>query len=292
MSAPASARIASDNPCELGEGPIYDPSTGTVWWFNIVGREMHGLHLDSQAKSVQPLNFLASVLALVDGERQLVASDQGLFLRDTETGLFEQYGSIEDKPGNRTNDGRVHVSGALWVSTMGRNAEKEAGAIYHVARGTVTRMFSNVTIPNGICFSPDGTTGYFSDTGVNRFMKVRLDPATGLPLGEPTLMMEEAESEGGFDGAICDAEGLIWSARWGASAIDVYTPEGKRIARHAVPVQQPTCPAFVGRAADRLLFTSAWQGLGEAGRMSDPDAGKTFLLDLEVKGRFEPMYRM
>ncbi|NHT74139.1 SMP-30/gluconolactonase/LRE family protein [Rhizobiaceae bacterium CRRU44] len=286
----ANAKIVSDNPSELGEGPVYDPSTGTVWWFNIVGRELHGLHLESQAKSVQPLNFLASVMALVDGERQLIASDQGLFLRDAETGVFETYGVIEDKPGNRTNDGRVHASGALWISTMGRSAEKNAGAIYHVAKGKVTRIVSDITIPNGICFSPDGRTGYYSDTGLNRFMRVALDPATGLPTGEPALMVEEPESEGGFDGAVCDAEGLIWAARWGASAIDVYSPEGKRLARHTVPVSQPSCPAFVGRSADRLLFTSAWQGLDEAGRSKDPDAGKTFLLDIDVKGRFEPVY--
>jgi sugar lactone lactonase YvrE len=288
----ATARIVCDNPCELGEGPVYDPATGTVWWFNIVGRELHGLHLDSAAKSVQPLNFLASVMALVDGERQLIATDQGLYLRDAETGLFEHYGTIEDNPGNRTNDGRVHGSGALWISTMGRNAEKEAGAIYHVAKGKVTRLFGDITIPNGICFSPDGATGYYSDTALNRFMRVKLDPATGLPLGEPTVLMEEAESEGGFDGAVCDAEGLIWAARWGASAIDVYSPEGKRLARHTVPVTQPSCPAFVGRSADRIVFTSAWQGLDMAGRSADPDAGKTFLLDVTVKGRFEPVYKL
>ncbi|MCD7111066.1 SMP-30/gluconolactonase/LRE family protein [Rhizobium sp. DKSPLA3] len=286
----ANAKIVSDNPSELGEGPVYDPSTGTVWWFNIVGRELHGLHLDSQAKSVQPLNFLASVMALVDGERQLIASDQGLFLRDAETGAFETYAEIEDKPGNRTNDGRVHASGALWISTMGRSAETNAGAIYHVARGKVTRIVGDITIPNGICFSPDGRIGYYSDTALNRFMRVALDPATGLPVGEPALMVEEPESEGGFDGAVCDAEGLIWAARWGASAIDVYSPEGKRLARHSVPVSQPSCPAFVGRSADRVLFTSAWQGLDEAKRSKDPDAGKTFLLDIDVKGRFEPVY--
>ncbi|MEA3535778.1 SMP-30/gluconolactonase/LRE family protein [Rhizobium sp. CC-YZS058] len=288
----SSAIVLDQATSELGEGPLFDPSTGTAWWFNIKGRELHALHLASGAKSVQPLNLMASVIALVDADQQLIASDQGLFLRDAETGALSEYAKLEDKPGNRTNDGRVHQSGALWISTMGRNAEQGAGAIYHVARGVVTLLFSDITIPNGICFSPDGTIGYWSDTGINRVMRVPLDPATGLPNGEATVFAEEPESEGGFDGAVCDAEGQMWTARWGASAVDVYSAEGKRLARHAMPVSQPSCPAFIGETADRLLITSAWQGLHETGRGSDPQAGMTFELKVPVKGRFEPAYKL
>jgi sugar lactone lactonase YvrE len=288
----STATVLDQATSELGEGPLYDPATGTAWWFNIKGRELHALHLSSGAKSVQPLNLMASVIALVDEDCQLIASDQGLFLRDAETGALSEYAKLEDKPGNRTNDGRVHQSGALWISTMGRNAEEGAGAIYHVARGVVTKLYSDITIPNGICFSPDGAIGYWSDTGINRVMRVPLDPATGLPIGEPTVFAEEPESEGGFDGAVCDADGQIWSARWGASAVDVYAPDGRRLARHAMPVSQPSCPAFIGEKADRLLVTSAWQGLHEAGRGQDPQAGMTFELNVPVNGRFEPAYRL
>jgi sugar lactone lactonase YvrE len=26
--------------CTLGEGPTYDPHTGTAWWFDILGRKL------------------------------------------------------------------------------------------------------------------------------------------------------------------------------------------------------------------------------------------------------------
>ena len=32
----------------LGEGPTYDPDTDTVWWFNILGKELHELHLPTR----------------------------------------------------------------------------------------------------------------------------------------------------------------------------------------------------------------------------------------------------
>ncbi len=286
---PFNGSILCAQTLELGEGPTYDPATDTVWWFNITGKELHELHLESGRKTVHPLPFMGSVLAVIDAGRQLIASDQGLFVRDTASGALSFAVALEDKPGNRSNDGRVHPSGALWVGTMGRRAERGAGAIYHVAGGVVTRLFPEISIPNAICFSPDGSIGYFTDSAVNALMRVELDPATGLPTGSAGILVP-AGKPGDFDGAVCDAEGVIWNARWGEGRVDTYSPDGSPIAQHAVPTAQTTCPAFIGRNADRLLVTSAWQGMDAQTRKADPLAGNTFDLGISVKGRFEPAY--
>ncbi|KQY19959.1 SMP-30/gluconolactonase/LRE family protein [Rhizobium sp. Root482] len=287
-----SGKILCDTALELGEGPTFDPATGTAWWFNIKGRELHELHLESGRKQVHPLPFMGSVLAVIDPQRQLLASDQGLFIRDTQTGALSSYAALENVPANRSNDGRVHSSGSLWVSTMGKSAEKNAGVIYHVAKGVVTRLYGDITIGNGICFSPDGGTAYFVDSSNNRFMRVAVDPQTGLPSGEPTLFSDQSGNPGDVDGAVCDAEGLVWNARWGEGTVDVYAPDGTRIRRHAVPASQSTCPAFIGAGADRLLVTSAFADMDDAARAADPYAGKTFELGVAVKGRFEPAYKL
>jgi sugar lactone lactonase YvrE len=287
-----SGKILCDTALELGEGPTFDPATGTAWWFNIKGRELHELHLESGRKQVHPLPFMGSVLAVIDPQRQLLASDQGLFIRDTQTGALSSYAALENKPANRSNDGRVHSSGSLWVSTMGKSAEKNAGAIYHVAKGVVTRLYGDITIGNGICFSPDGGTAYFVDSSNNQFMRVAVDPQTGLPSGEPTLFSDQSGNPGDVDGAVCDADGLVWNARWGEGTVDVYAPDGTRIRRHAVPASQSTCPAFIGAGADRLLVTSAFADMDDAARAADPHAGKTFELGVAVKGRFEPAYKL
>ena len=287
-----SGRTLSDLTLELGEGPTFDPATGTAWWFNIKGRELHELHLESGRKTLHVLPFMGSVLAVIDPLRQLIASDRGLFIRDTKTGELTAYAALESNPNNRSNDGRVHPSGSLWVSTMGRKAEKEAGAIYHVAKGVVTRLYGNISIPNGICFSPDGSIGYFVDSAINHIMRVDLDPATGVPTGDATVFSDQSGNPGDVDGSVCDADGRIWNARWGQGAVDVYTPDGTRIARHAVPATQSSCPAFIGAKADRLLVTSAWQDMDEAARKADPNAGQTFELGVAVNGRFEPVYTL
>jgi sugar lactone lactonase YvrE len=289
---PFSGRILSDIACQLGEGPTYDPATDTAFWFDIKGQKLHALHLATMTENVHALPFLGSVLAVIDADRQLVVSDQGLFMRATTDGTLTPFVKLEDKPGNRSNDGRVHPCGALWASTMGRSAEKHAGAIYHVAGERVTRLFADMTIPNAICFSPDGSVAYFTDTDVNHLMRVALDPKTGLPTGAPEVLSDESGTPGGVDGAVCDADGLIWNARWGAGAVDVYKPDGTRIARHLLPASQTSCPAFIGRSAERMLVTSAWQDMDEAARQADPHAGQTFELGLPVNGRFEPQFSL
>lgn len=282
--------ILCETNSELGEGPTYDPATDTAWWFDIIGQKLHELQLKTMAKTVHDLPFLGSVLAVIDAERQLIVSDQGLFIREVASGRLTPFAKLEDKPGNRSNDGRVHASGALWIGTMGRSAEKHAGAIYHVAGDRITKLYADVTIPNGICFSPDGAAAYFTDTDVNHLMRVKLDPKTGLPTGQPEVLSDENTTPGGVDGSVCDADGLIWNARWGSNAVDVYKPDGTKIARYLVPASQASCPAFIGSNADRMLVTSAWQGMDAAARLADPRAGQTFDLGIAVKGRFEPKF--
>lgn len=289
---PFTGSVLCDEALMLGEGATYDPVTDTAWWFNIKGQALHELQLETGRKAVHALPFLGSVLAVIDPDRQLIASDQGLYVRDTASGKLSLLARLEEIPSNRSNDGRVHPSGSLWISTMARDEAAGAGAFYHVAGTTVTKLYSGISIPNSICFSPDGTVAYFTDTAVNHLMRVSVDPATGLPNADPVSISDENTTPGWVDGSVCDADGLIWNARYGSGAVDVYRPDGTKVRRYAVPARQTTCPAFIGRAADRLLVTSAFQNMSDTERAADPQAGKTFELGVSVKGRFEPAFRL
>jgi sugar lactone lactonase YvrE len=149
-----------------------------------------------------------------------------------------------------------------------------------------------VTIPNAICFSPDGATAYFTDTKEAILQRVAIDPATAMPIGNPTPLYDHRGATGGLDGAVVDAQGLIWNARWGGGCVDVYTPEGERVRSVRVPAKQSSCPVFVGAKFDRLLVTSAWEGMDENAKAADPHHGKTFILDVGATGRPEPRVRL
>lgn len=288
MSA-VSVSILSDVACHLGEGPTYDPGSGKLFWFDILGGKLLEKAFPDGETVAHDLPFMASALAVVDEARQLVFSESGLHLRDVATGGLSMLAEIEaDRPENRSNDARVHPCGAFWLGTMGKKAERKAGAIYWFFKGELRRLFPDISISNAICFSPDGRIAYFADTAKNIMFRVDCDPETGLPTGEPALFIDWRGREGGLDGAVVDADGVVWNARWGGAALDAWSPQGERLRTIPLPARQASCPAFVGPGADRIAVTSAYEGMDDIARKVDPEAGKTFLVDLAVKGRFEP----
>lgn len=279
-----------------GEGPTYDPATDTAWWFSIGNRELHELNLSTGRKVKHDLPFMASILAKIDDRRQAVVSEHGIHVRTVATGALELVTPIENGVEQmRSNDGRCHPSGALWFGTMSKDDgehRKGAGTIYHVLRGTVTPIFQNVSIPNGICFSPDGTIAYYVDTMENLYMKVAVDPATGLPSGKPEIFYDARNEEGGIDGSVCAADGTIWNARWGVGEVHHYATDGKITERYKLPPKQATCPAFIGSNADRLLVTTAGEGFTPEDLKADPEAGYIYELGVPVKGVFDAAYKI
>ncbi len=89
-----------------------------------------------------------------------------------------------------------------------------------------------------------------------------------------------------------DAEGLIWTARFGAGCLDAYSPAGERVRTVPVPPSRPTCPTFAGRALDWLLVTSAYEGMDAAERGADPEHGRTLRVDVGARGPLEPAFRL
>jgi sugar lactone lactonase YvrE len=279
--------LLCDRTCELGEGPSFDPSTQTLWWLDIAGRQLLSRRLKGEATVAADLPFTASAVARVDAATQMLATDRGLFLRDVRSGRLSLHAaSGAERAELRSNDARVHPCGALWFGTMGRKAERGAGAIWHHAGGRFRKLYDAISIPNAICFSPEGDVAWFADSLDNRMMRVACDPATGLPGGEPEVFFDNRGDKGALDGSVCDGDGVIWNARWGAGSLDAYSPQGKRIRSIALPVRQPTCPASIG--GGRLAVTSAWEGMDAARRAGDPEAGMTFIVEAGCADRFEP----
>ncbi|MGE0503697.1 MAG: SMP-30/gluconolactonase/LRE family protein [Rhizobiaceae bacterium] len=287
MSEPA-VSVLSDVACHLGEGPSYDPTTDTLHWFDILERKMLSWR-QGGATEITVLPEMASAVA-IDGEgRQVLATETGLHLRNKASGRLTRIAAIEaDDPATRSNDARVHSSGAFWIGTMGKKAERKAGSIWWYRRGELRRLFPEITISNSICFSPDGGTAFFADTAKNILFRVDCDPATGLPTGEPKVFLDHRGRPGGIDGSVIDAEGILWNARWGTGTLDAYDMNAKPVRSIAIPARQTSCPAFFGRDASRIAVTSAFEGMDAAARAADPKAGWTFAVDMPLRGSFEP----
>lgn len=265
-------------PCALGEGPLWHPERGQLFWFDITGRRL----LTRQGDEAQEWVFDAEVSAAgwIDRDRLLIASARELFAFHLETGARTHVCPLEaDNPVTRSNDGRADPQGGFWIGTMGRDAEPGAGAIYRWYRGTLRRLHGDITVPNAICFSPDGKTAFFADTLAGRIMAQPLD-AEGWPSGDARTHIDLRTEDLAPDGAVVDSEGCLWNAQWGAARVARYAPDGRFLSAIPLPASLVTCPAFDGST---LYVTSAAGGAPEG----EAAAGHTFRVETTATGQKE-----
>jgi len=280
--------IFDNRPCDLGEGPLWHPLRKQLFWFDILGKRM----LSQTPEGPQSWQFDERVSAAgwIGADEVLIASETGLFRFHLITGARELVAAVEaDNPATRSNDGRADPQGGFWFGTMGKRGGDDpgAGAIYRFYRGEVRRLYPDITIPNSICFSPDGRTAHFSDTLTHKVMRVALD-ATGWPVGAPQVYLDLARDALLPDGAVCDAAGNLWLAEWGASRVAAYAPDGALLRVVGVDAPHSSCPAFGGEAMTTLFCTTALEGMSPAARAANPHAGMTFAVADVARGLPEP----
>ena len=279
--------VFDDRRCELGEGPLWHPERGQLFWFDILGRALLGRDGDRPLR--WELDELASAAGWIDREHLLVASETGLWRFGIATGQRELVAALPHEGGRlRSNDGRADPWGGFWIGMMGKKAEAGAGGLWRLWRGELRRLHGGITIPNAICFDAGRERAYFADTRAGTVWAQPLDPGTGWPAGEPRAFLELAEAGFHPDGAVVDAEGRFWNAQWGAGRVACYDPDGRFVRAERFGATRTSCPAFGGAGLDTLFVTTAQEGMDADGRRTEPQAGMTFARDLDVRGVPEP----
>ena len=89
----------------------------------------------------------------------------------------------------RSNDGRADPHGGFWIGTMGRARRTAGGRDLPLFRRPTAPHLPGITIPNAICFAPDGRTAYFTDTPTRKVMAQPLG-ADGWPEGAPRVLID------------------------------------------------------------------------------------------------------
>jgi sugar lactone lactonase YvrE len=272
--------------CDLGEGPLWHPKLKSLFWFDINAFKM--FNWKNGKFKYWEFSEPVSAAGWIDEENLLVASASSLIKLSLSSDTRAVMIDLEaDMPHTRSNDGRADPWGGFWIGTMGLNAEKDAGSIYRFYKGELKKLHQNLTIPNSICFSPDKKFVYFADTRQKKIWKQDLDQANGWPINKPTLFLDLKAQGLHPDGSVCDSEGFLWNAQYGASRIARYNPEGWLERVNNFPASKITCPAFGGESFNTIFVTSACQGLKEVDLKVEPLAGKVFHFESDVVGLAE-----
>jgi sugar lactone lactonase YvrE len=272
----------------LGEGPLWHAAEQALYWVDIEGMAYHCFVPASGEQRRVEVGVLLGVMRFRRQGGMVMATGQGIQFWDPAAGRLTPL--VNPEPGKlqaRFNDGGVDPQGRFWAGTM---APGSTSSLYRLDRDHSLHCMDNaIGTSNGIAWSLDGKTLYFTDSPAKVIYAYDFDPATGAV--ENRRRFIHTPQEAGFpDGLIVDSEGCLWSARWGGWKISRYDPQGKLERMISMPVEFPTSCVFGGEHLTDLYITSAWTELGEEGKASQPWAGDIFLLHTDIRGQLEPFY--
>lgn len=275
----------------LGESASWRSIDQSMWWVDIRAKKVNRWCSSTNKIDIWTMPDVCAAVIPTNGEQVVIALREGLHLLDPKTGTMLELIKLESNlPENRLNEAKCDRQGRLWCGSMWDFGKNPTGSLYRIDSDlTVKTVRSGLTIPNGLGFSPNGRQMFFADSITGCIECADYDPSTGLP-GPWQKFVREGAVKGMPDGGTVDADGCIWSTRYGAGCIARFTPKGKLDRLIHLPVSRPTSCSFGGSNFDVLFITSASQGMSSEALTVEPHAGAVVTLRPGVQGLPEPSF--
>ena len=279
----------------LGEGAVWDVADRALWWVDIPAGIIY--RFDPATWENRRFDFGEPVgcVARRDKGGLIVAAKTGFYAFNLATGEKTLIVDPEpDRPGNRFNDGATDPAGRFWAGTMKDGGEPEqVGRFYRLDPDmSCTAALDPVFTTNGLSFSPDGKTMYFSDSnaGVRTIWACDYDVDTGTPSNR-RVFFDTRSVAGRPDGGTVDADGCYWMAGVGGWQLVRITPAGRVDRIIDMPIEKPTRPMFGGPDLSTLFVTSIGSSVTAGTEHRQPHAGGLFAVSgLGVTGVPQPRF--
>ena len=277
--------LVLDARAELGEAPCWDARAQLLLWVDINAWIVYRLDpATGRDESFEVGQPVGAAVPTVSGKIALAVSN-GFALLDPRTGVMDRVADVDqDVSGTMMNDGKCDPAGRFWAGTRDVEGLRAIGSLYRLdADLSLRRVLTDVTLSNGLGWSPDGRTMYYVDSTTHRIDAFDFDVSSGAPSRRRTLV--DLPREWGLpDGMTVDAEGCIWLAFWGAASLRRFEPDGRVATIIDLPVSQVTSCAFGGDDLSYLYVTSARGGLSPERLHDESYAGAVFRLRPGVHG--------
>jgi xylono-1,5-lactonase len=264
----------------LGEGPVWVPERGLLFWVDIEAPTLNWLDLADGATGTRPFPEPLGWIIPRAGRRDfIVGLKSGFATYDLEADRLVPIGDPEpDDPDNRLNDAKVDGAGRIWAGSMHQAETALSGSLHRLDPDlTWRRMDTRYGVANGPTFSRDGRILYHSDSAARTVYAFDL-AADGALTGKRPFLRFPGDW-GWPDGMTTDDEGCLWIAHWGGGRLSRFDPAGRLMRAIPLPAPNITSCAFAGPGLDRLFVTSASRGAEHV-----KEAGALFELDVGVIG--------
>jgi sugar lactone lactonase YvrE len=287
----------------LGESPFWHPDEQRLYWVDIDARLVRRLDVGSGTVESWPMPSEPGCIAPALGGGLVIALRNGVVMARQWGGALEPLATATefgyDPVTTRFNDGKADPAGRFWGGTMYEPRDAQKAKLYSLEwrlgeTPLIKTQAGEATVGNGLAWSPDGTTVYWSDTsshqtrawdwgiGVNQLRNERvLRQWPAKPAGWQSGMPGYG---GRPDGAAVDAEGNYYCAMFEGARIVKLSPAGELMADIPVPAQCPTMPCFGGADLKTLYLTTALSKRPAHELATYPHTGCIFSMQVDVPG--------
>ena len=269
----------------LGEGARWDDRRDELLRVDIVAGRVFRDRVNDDGSLVPVATYdvpgtVGAVTPVAGDDGWLLAAGQG-FVYLAEEGTLSPI-AVAAPAGTRMNDAACDPQGRLWAGTLADDHRVGSGALYRLDHhGGIELVLGDLTIANGLGWSPDGATMYLADSHPRVIHAFDFDQDRGtISRGREFVIV----AEGAPDGLTVDAAGDIWVAVYGGGRVDRYSPDGQLREVVPVPAKQTTCCGFAGPGLNRLYVTTATENWSEEQRRGEPAAGLVYWCDTDATG--------
>lgn len=289
----------SDDVFELGESPFWHPAEQQLYWVDIPGKAI--LRANIYMGTVQRWDMPSEPGCIAPAAQGglVIALRDGVFRAHAWGGALQRIATLPyDTAVIRANDGKCDALGRFWVGTIDEPKAGRAAELFSIdcrqGSAVVQRHAGNALTANGLAWSPDNRTVYWSDTPNHLTHAWDFDVAANTLSAHRVWRTYEAKPAGWTfehtayagrpDGAAVDVEGNYYAAMFEGRRICKFAPDGRLLASWETPAQCPTMPCFGGEDLKTLYITTARHGRSAAELAQFPLSGAVFSMRMDVAG--------
>ncbi len=271
--------LIADYQCVTGEGPLWHPQEGRLYWVDIpTGRMFRYDPATGHHEQFYQGDVVGGFTIQDDGALLLFMARGAVKIwRDgqLETVIEE----IPEERESRFNDVFADPEGRVFCGTM--PIRERGGHLYRLdTDGSLHKLLDGIQVSNGMGLTLDRRQLYYTESGAKKIYLFDYDQATG-ELSNQRVFKDLTGEEGVPDGMTVDAEGCVWSARWDGSCLVRYSPEGEELQRIFFPAKKVSSVIFGGPDYTDIYVTTAG---GNDKATNGPGAGGLFRLRLGIRG--------
>ena len=302
-AAPVNWQKVASEPSELGESPFWHPNEQTLYWVDIPGKKILRVNVFMGTVEQWPMPSEPGCIAPAASGGLMIALRDGIYRAQEWGGALRLIARARhDTTTTRFNDGKADPLGRFWAGSMYEPRDKSAAELFSLdcregRSSGLQRMAGDSTVANGLAWSPDTKTIYWSDTLTHVIRAWNWDADDNLMSAGRVFHQFDAKpadwayGRAGFeayqgrpDGAAVDAEGNYYAAMFEGKRLCKFAPDGRLIAEIPVPVMCPTMPCFGGDDLQTLYLTTARHGRSAHELAELPLSGCVLSLWVNVPG--------